>query len=118
MVALALATVASGIPAIVLYIYFISKQLPFLRLDSRYWSRDTARKLFSFGIYSFVANIANIIRFRVDALVMASYVGLAAVTHYRIGSTLTQFFGGMMEAVVGSFPPSSAGRTVRQTTKG
>ena len=103
-VALALATVASGIPAIILYIYFISKQLPFLRLDSRYWSRDTARKLFSFGIYSFVANIANIIRFRVDALVVASYVELGAVTHYRIGSTLTQFFGGMMEALVGSFP--------------
>jgi O-antigen/teichoic acid export membrane protein len=103
-VALALATVASGIPAIVLYIYFISKELPFLRLDARYWSRDTARKLFSFGIYSFVANIANIIRFRVDALVVASFVGLTAVTHYRIGSTLTQFFGGMMEALVGSFP--------------
>lgn len=103
-VALALATVASGIPGIVLYIYFISKELPFLRLDSRYWSTETARKLFSFGIYSFVANIANIIRFRVDALVVASYVGLAAVTHYRIGSTLSQFFMGMMDAVGGFLP--------------
>jgi O-antigen/teichoic acid export membrane protein len=103
-VALAAATVASGIPAIVLYVYFISKELPFLRLNGRYWSSETARKLFSFGIYSFVANIANIIRFRVDALVVASYVGLAAVTHYRIGSTLTQFFSGMMDALAGFFP--------------
>lgn len=103
-IALALVSVASGMPAIVLYIYFISKELPFLRLDSRYWSPDTARRLFSFGIYSFVANIANIIRFRVDALVVASCVGLAAVTHYRIGSTLTQFFMGMMEALAGFLP--------------
>jgi O-antigen/teichoic acid export membrane protein len=103
-IALALVTVASGIPAIILYIYFISKELPFLRLDSKYWSPDTARKLFSFGIYSFAATIANTIRFRVDALVVASYVGLAAVTHYRIGSTLTQFFMGMMEALAGFFP--------------
>ncbi len=103
-VALALATVASGIPGIILYIYFISKELPFLRFESRYWSLDTARKLFSFGIYSFVAATANIIRFRIDALVVASYVGLAAVTHYRVGSTLTQFFMGLMEALSGFFP--------------
>jgi O-antigen/teichoic acid export membrane protein len=75
-----------------------------LRFESRYWSLDTARKLFSFGIYSFVAATANIIRFRIDALVVASYVGLAAVTHYRVGSTLTQFFMGLMEALSGFFP--------------
>lgn len=103
-VALALVQAAAGIPAIFLYIYFISKELPFLRFDARHWSRETARKLFSFGIYSFAATIANTIRFRVDALVVASFVGLTAVTHYRIGSTLTQFFMGMMEALAGFFP--------------
>jgi O-antigen/teichoic acid export membrane protein len=103
-VALALVQAAAGIPAVFLYIYFISKELPFLRFDARYWSREIARKLFSFGIYSFAATIANTIRFRVDALVVASFVGLAAVTHYRIGSTLTQFFMGMMEALAGFFP--------------
>jgi O-antigen/teichoic acid export membrane protein len=103
-VALALVTSVSGLPAIFLYMYFISKELPFLRLDSKYWSSETSRRLFSFGIYSFVASIADVIRFRVDALVVASYVGLAAVTHYRIGSTLTQFFIGMMEALAGFFP--------------
>jgi len=103
-VALALATVASGIPGIILYVYFISKELPFLRLDLSYCTRDTARRLFSFGIYSFAGSIADTIRFRVDALVVAFYVGLTAVTHYRIGSTLSQFFLEMMGALAGFFP--------------
>ena len=93
-VALALATAASGLPATLLYIYFIPSNS--LSCDSiqDIGVRETSRRLFSFGIYSFVASIANVIRFRVDALVVASYVGLAAVTHYRIGSTLTQLFMG------------------------
>jgi len=103
-VALALTTVITSIPSLLLTIYYVRKDLPFLRLDSKYWSHHTARQLFSLSIYTFISNMANILRFRVDALVVASYVGLVAVTHYRIASTLTQFFMGTMDALAGFFP--------------
>jgi O-antigen/teichoic acid export membrane protein len=100
-VALAMATLISGIPAMVLYIYFLPRELPFLRLDSKYWSSGTARKLFSYSAYSFISRIANLIRFRVDGLVVAAFVGLVAVTHYRIASTLCSFFQELMEVLFG-----------------
>jgi O-antigen/teichoic acid export membrane protein len=103
-VALALVTVLSGIPAIILLVYFIPKDLPFLQLNRKYWSLETARKLFSYGFYNCAGNIANIIRSRVDLLVVAWYVGLAAVTHYRVAGVLITFFTEMMGALTGFLP--------------
>jgi O-antigen/teichoic acid export membrane protein len=50
-----------------------------------------------------IAALANVLRFRVDNIVVASFVGLAAVTHYRIGGTLVQYFFLFMNALLGMF---------------
>lgn len=91
-VGLAWATLLAEIPSYILYVYFARKSLPFLRLASEYRQRGTARKLFSYSIFSFIAHIAETLRFKVDAPVVAAFVGLAAVTHYKIAGTLAQYF--------------------------
>jgi len=103
-VGLAWVTVVASLPAMLLQVYFAHRELPFLRLDRKYWQRDTARSLFSYSAYSLIANLANILRFKVDALVVAGYVGLAAVTHYRVGGVLTQYFFDLMSSMFGVFP--------------
>jgi O-antigen/teichoic acid export membrane protein len=103
-VAIAWATLLSGLPSMALAIYYTFKELPFLRPESRYWGLATAKTLFSYSIYSLIAGLANILRFQVDNLVVASFIGLAAVTHYRIAGALVQYFYYFMIALMGVFP--------------
>lgn len=103
-VGLAWVTVLASLPAMVLLIYFAHRELPFLHFDRKYWHRGTARSLFSYSAYSLIANLANILRFKVDVVVVARYVSLVAVTHYRVGGVLTQYFFDLMSSMFGVFP--------------
>jgi len=103
-VGLAWVSLLSSIPSMLLQITYVHRELPFLRLDRKYWRRDTARSLFSYSAYSLIANLSNILRFKVDSVVVAAYVGLSAVTHYRVGGVLTQYFFDLMSAMFGVFP--------------
>lgn len=103
-VGLAWATLVAGIPPMVLLVYWTKKELPFLSLDAKYWRMETAKTLFSYSAFSFIAHIAYIIRFRVDAVVVAAFVGLAAVTHYSIAGRLTQYFIDLVSALLGVLP--------------
>jgi O-antigen/teichoic acid export membrane protein len=101
---LAWVSLLTSLPSMALLIYFAYRELPFLRFERQYWQRDTARSLFSYSAYSLMANLANILRFKLDSVVVAAYVGLTAVTHYRIGGVLTQYFFDLMSSAFGVFP--------------
>jgi O-antigen/teichoic acid export membrane protein len=101
---LAWLSLLTSLPSMGLLVYFAYRQLPFLRLERRYWQRDTARSLFSYSVYILITNLANILRFKLDSVVVAGYVGLSAVTHYRIGGSLTQYFFDLMSSAFGIFP--------------
>lgn len=101
---LAWVTFLTSLPSVALHIYFTHKHLPFLRFDSRYWGRSTARLLLSYSAFSLIAQLADILQFRLDAFVVAGFVGVAAVTHYKIAGVLTQYFFDLMSALMGVLP--------------
>jgi O-antigen/teichoic acid export membrane protein len=101
---LAWISLLTSLPSMGLLLYFAHRELPFLRIERQYWQRDTARSLFSYSVYIVITNLANILRFKLDSVVVAAYVGLSAVTHYRIGGTLTQYFFDLMSSAFGIFP--------------
>jgi O-antigen/teichoic acid export membrane protein len=103
-VGLAWVTLLTSIPSMVLSVYYTHKELPFLSLDSKCWGLQTARSLFSYSAYSFIAHVAYIVRFRVDYLVVAAFLGLTAVTHYSIAEKLMQYFIELLVALLGVFP--------------
>jgi O-antigen/teichoic acid export membrane protein len=103
-VGLAWATLLAGIPSTVLSIHWTRKELPFLCLDSQYWKIETAKTLFAYSAFSFIAQLAYIIRFRVDSVVVAAFLGLAAVTHYSIAGRLAQYFTALLGALLGWLP--------------
>jgi O-antigen/teichoic acid export membrane protein len=104
-VGLALATFLSGIPSFVLSIHFSRKALPFLRVSGAYRLRAAARELLSYSSFSFIAQIAELVRVQSAAVVVASFLGLAAVTHYRVAANMATYITDLMAALLGVFVP-------------
>ncbi len=102
-VGLSLATFLSGIPSFALSVHYSRKELPFLRVDRAYWMRAAARELFSYSSFSFVVQIAELLRTQAAAVVVASFLGLAAVTHYRVASNMTTYMLDLITALLGAF---------------
>jgi O-antigen/teichoic acid export membrane protein len=103
--ALAIATFLSGVPEKILSIYYSKKNLPLIRFSAIEWKRDTARTLFSYSSFTFIAKMGDQLRFYLDSLVITAYVGLVAVTHYRIASYLSVQFIILIASTTGVLQP-------------
>jgi O-antigen/teichoic acid export membrane protein len=103
----ALAWINLGAAALTLLLsaYWSRRVAPELILSPEFIARAVARKLFSYGSISLVAQIADLLRFQVDALVVAAFIGVAAVTHYNIAGSMAQYFISFMIAVTGTLGP-------------
>jgi O-antigen/teichoic acid export membrane protein len=66
--------------------------LPSLQLHPSLFDRRRAGELFGYGKYTFFAASADRVRFQVDTLVVASFLGVGAVTHYAIAERIAQLF--------------------------
>jgi O-antigen/teichoic acid export membrane protein len=100
-VGLALVTFLSALPSFTLSVYFCHKDLPFLRLHHSYRLRAAAKELFSYSSFSFVIQIADLMRLQTASLVVATFLGLAAVTHFRVATVMTTYFLDLMTALFG-----------------
>jgi O-antigen/teichoic acid export membrane protein len=102
-IALAIISVIGNVVSAWLYISFAHRRLPYLNIDRKYCKRDTISSLFSYSVFSLAAQIADILRFQVDSVVVATFLGLALVTHYSIAGRLAQYYMGLMQAFIGVF---------------
>jgi O-antigen/teichoic acid export membrane protein len=109
-VVMACVNLLSSVPGWLLYIYFFRSDLPFLRLQWNFWQIGTTKALLSYSVYSLIAHLADILRFRLDAVVVGAYVGFAAVTHYKIARVLTQVFILFMTSTMGVLAPVFSGQ--------
>ncbi|MEW5803025.1 MAG: oligosaccharide flippase family protein [bacterium] len=89
---LAWITFLANIPEKLLFIYFAKKNLPSLRFDVQYFLGKTTKTLFSYSIFKFICQIAEILKFKLDEFVITISIGLTAVTHYHIASQLSLYF--------------------------
>lgn len=86
--------------------FFLSRKISSnFKLGLAYCKRETAKKLVHYGSISLVAQVADLLRFQVDALVVAGFLGVAAVTHYNIAGSLAQYFISLMLAATGALGP-------------
>jgi len=105
LLALSWMTLFATIPVLALQIWFGRKEASWARIDWMSMERKRASTLFSYSIYTFVARVADTLRFQIDGLVIAGFVGLAAVTHYRVGSVLMGYFINAIISSIGTFQP-------------
>ncbi len=105
LVAMAWATFAGGLTAMLLQAWLTARKYPWLHLRLSVPQSGLTRSLASYSFFSFAGQISDRLRFQADPLVISVFVGLAAVTHYRIASILTQQFIVLTVAVTGVFAP-------------
>lgn len=102
---LACATLFATLPSSLLTLWLTHRKFPWIRIHAGPTNRKTTKSLFSYSAYISIADIADRLRFEVDPLVITAFVGLAAVTHYRIASVLADQFLRVMISTVGVFQP-------------
>ncbi len=98
-----------------LYWYYARKKLPALRFEKKSFNRDIASTLFSYSFFIMISQVANQLRFHIDAFVIASFLSLSAVTHYSIASTLIFYFNQLLGTVMSVFNPLFSRQEVEKT---
>ncbi|HWF66144.1 MAG TPA: flippase [Acidobacteriaceae bacterium] len=105
-VALAWLSVITALPANIIVVWSVHRKFPFLKIFSwPQWNKTTARKLFGFGGPVLVGQIADRIRFQTDTLTVSFFIGLVAVTHYSVGSTLVMYYIDIIAAIISVLTP-------------
>ncbi len=105
-VGLAWLSMFTALPANMIIIWSVHRKFPFLKIFRwPRWHMPTARRLFSFGGPVLIGQIADRIRFQTDTLTVSFFVGLTAVTHYAVGSTLVMYYMDAIAAIIGVIIP-------------
>lgn len=105
LLALAQVTLWSTLPVTALQIWFGRREAPWARIQNMSTELKVVKNFFSYSLYSFLAYLADIARFQIDPLVISSFIGLVAVTHYKIAWVLVQYYMGILIVSVGMLLP-------------
>ena len=105
LLALAWMTLLASLPVVALQVYFAKRCAPWAQIDRRPTDRRRVSGFFSYSIYTFLATIGDIFRFQVDSVVIAAFIGLVAVTHYRVASVFMRYYIDIVMAIVGIVQP-------------
>jgi O-antigen/teichoic acid export membrane protein len=103
--ALAWMTLFASLPVIVLQIWFAKRGAPWAKIERSPVDSKRIRGFFSYSVYTFLSVIGDIFRFQVDSLVIAAFIGLAAVTHYRVASVFMRYYIDIIVCVIGIIQP-------------
>jgi len=71
-------------------------------------SRSTFSALFSFGVVTFWMAIAQVLRFQIDAIVVAAFISVPAVTFFAAGGKLASYTMDVVNAMAQVFTPISS----------
>src|SRR6185503_13165330 len=79
------------------YFYWLANRLwPKLRVSRKYFRRDLTREMFRYSFWSLVSQVGDMLRFKIDALVVGRYSGASTVTHFNVGSRLGELTFGLI----------------------
>jgi O-antigen/teichoic acid export membrane protein len=68
-------------------------------------SSGRARELVRFGKYVFFIRVGDMLRYRLDNLIIAPFLGLASVTHYSVAVRLSDYFQSLILRIVAMAGP-------------
>lgn len=104
-VAVALTTMAVGLLQCA-GLYAASRaQFPKLNLSPWLATKAMRRELVSYSSKSFACHLGDLLRFRMDSLIIAGFLGASLVTPYAIGGRLVEGFSSLVLGSVGMMLP-------------
>lgn len=81
------------------------KIFPNLEIKLSLFDKSKVREYLNYSFHSFIINIGDIIRFKLDIIVLAFFLGSAIVTHFNIALALNDYSSRLtMALIAGSLP--------------
>lgn len=108
-VALAAANFVGQQIANLVYLLVARRLFPALRLGAQFVTRPAARELLGYGGWSLLSLVANQLRFKTDAAVLAARLSPAAVTYYAVGQSLTEQLSTLLDRATNFMTPIFTG---------
>ena len=84
-----------------LIIYLVKKVYLSLRISLNYVSFVMAKKLFRYAFYSFINKLSEILKLRIDTLVISVFMVVSDVTIYSVAFRLFDYFNEIIISIVG-----------------
>lgn len=117
-IGMSIASLCAAIPWLATAIYLTRREYPFLRISARKQACGAGKKLLSYSVYSFLSRIAELLRYQLDAVVVSAFIGLSAVTHYRVACSLAMPFIEVIFSATGTLQSLFSRLEGRQDMKG
>lgn len=102
---IAFLTVALNILENVIKVFMAYAVNPALRISPAYYRAHQIKEMCSYSVYTFVAKVADLLRFQIVAVVLTAFINVAAVTHYRVAARLIEYFMQLIVGVTSVFTP-------------
>ncbi len=104
-VALAVITLATNTAERLAKAFIAWRLYPQMRLSLRLFQRTRIGTYARYGLYSFVAEVSEKVRFNVDVVVIGLVLGAAMVTIYNIAARLVSYYMQLMVSSIGFMMP-------------
>lgn len=86
--------------------YFIVRHLyKYIIFSRALIDKSLIKPLFGYSVYTFIAQIANQLKFNIDNLVITVFIGLSSVTLYSIAFRLVEYFMLFISSAIGMLTP-------------
>lgn len=102
---LAVISALAMMPTNILIVAAVKWKYPFLHVLKPRFHRGTGKKLMRFGFPVIFGQLADRVRFQTDSLTVSFFLGLVALAHYNIATTLIMYFSDGVQSVTGVIAP-------------
>lgn len=88
------------------YFYRTARRLwPSLSVTWGAVNRPLAKELFTYSTWTTLSHLADMVRFRIDALVIGAILGASAVARYNVGYRMAEMSGGLVSRATNFMTP-------------
>jgi len=102
---LALITMVINFAGYLLSFFFVRKECPDIRFGYLFVYKNRIKKLLNYSKYTFIAQLADKLRFKVDVFVIASFIDMSKVTVYFIAAKIIEYFVQLIISSLGILTP-------------
>ncbi len=116
--ALALVNVLAAVPVNLIAIWSVKRHYPFLEVLRPRYEKQTGRKLVRFGFPVIFGQLADRVRLQTDSLTVSYFIGIIALAHYNIATTLVMYYMDGVLAIIGVLAPVLTMQQSRKDAEG
>lgn len=104
-IAMAVITFAVNITGHIITIVFARREFNALNLSRSNIERSSFKEFFTYSSSTFVIQLANSLKFKANAFIIAGFIGLSAVTVYEVATRLISYFIQIIDRSLGVLTP-------------